>query len=131
MHERGELQGGGQGTAIATASHQLDSPESHFNPESQCGKQGDWSKSEAADFQGEEMLFSVLKAGEHVYFCYWGWGMQASPLAANESRRREHNAGMATTTRTLEVCPQKRPTGDVAGKKTGAGGGGQDCSEQR
>lgn len=115
--------GGGGELAIATVSHQLYSPESHFNPESQFGKQGDWSKSEAADFQGEKMLFSVLKAGEHVYFCYWGWGMQASPLAANESQRREHNTGMATTTRTLEVCPKKRPTGDVAGKKTGWGRG--------
>lgn len=37
--------------------------------------------------------------------------------------QREHTASMATTTRTLEVCQQERPTRDVAGEDTEVGGG--------
>lgn len=44
--------------------------------------------------------------------------------------QREHAASMATTTRTLEIFQQERPTGDVAGKETEIGGGGRDSSEQ-
>ena len=72
------------------------------------------------------MLFMMLKAEVCVCLCCWGWGTKA----ANKLQRGDGTTGTATTPRTLEVYQQKGPSGDVSGKWTGAGGGGQASGEQ-
>lgn len=62
------------GVARVIRSHWLNGPENHFHPESRFGKQGDWSKSEVAELQGEEMLFMMLKAKVCVHLCCWVGG---------------------------------------------------------
>lgn len=60
-------------------------------------------------FSGEEMLFIKLKSGECVCIsAVEVGGAGFIPLCA--FKQREHTAGMATTTRTLEVCQKERPT---------------------
>lgn len=114
------------GAARVIRSHWLNGPENHFNPESRFRKQGDWSKSEVAELQGEEMLFMMLKAKVCVHLCCWV-GVQGCKQTAEG--RRYHRYGHQPKDPEGVHISKRGPLvtwGDMAGKgTTGWGRSGQ------